>query len=137
MNPESENKKPKEISIKDFPILMSTQFFFVEQTPMRNELMAFIHETDKKSEMGINKSKWPQQYKIADHILFDRSKPLVFKTDLIKDYEQEVIDNARSYMRNFIKMTSIQRAYHLTIIAWFVEKLVDIQKTAEKNHWKI
>lgn len=134
---EQPKKVVKPIFISDFPMLERTQRFFVEQTPMRSELMNYIHETNRKNGLTLYPEKWPAHCKIAKQILFNPALPIVFRTDLVDKYGHAVVDNIRSYMNNYIRMTSIQKIDHLAIIGWFVEQIVDIEATSKQNNWPI
>ncbi len=134
---QQEEQHVKEILITDFPKLDRTQFFFVTKTPMQTELTEFVTASGLKDRVFLPNKHLPAHIKMAEHILFNPQKHIMFKEELEQNYEKEVLDNAKSYFSNFRKMTHIQKPEHLAIIAWFVDQLVDIEKTAEYNKYKM
>ncbi len=127
----------KKLTLKDFPILERSQFFFVEKTPMKSELLQFIHESGIRASLSDRYDRMPKNCKLAKNILYDKTKPLVYKTDLITLYDYDVIENAKLYFQNWIKMPAVNEKDHLACIGWFISQLVDIDETAKLNQWDV
>lgn len=135
----NETPKPpvKKLTINDLPILERSQFFFTTQLPMRSEMLQYIHESGIKANLSAYYAKQPEHCKLADKILFDPRRHLVYKEDLQSKYTHQVIENAKSYLQSWIKMPSVLRKDHIAVIGWFVEQLVDIKATCALNQWTL
>lgn len=137
MSEETQKPKVTPLTIQDLPILERNQFFFVTQLPMKAELLQYIHNSGIKENLSAYYHKMPQHCKLADKILFDPRRHLIYKEELKDKYTFQVIENAKSYFQSWIKMPAVMRKDHIAVIGWFVEQMVDIEKTCALNSWTL
>lgn len=126
-----------ELTIKDLPILERSQFFFVAQLPMKTELMHYLHHTGTIPNLSANYTRLPPNCQLAEKILFDPRRHLIFKDDLDSKFDFQVLENAKAYLECWKKMPGVLRKNHVAVLGWFIEQIVDIPKTCALNQWTL
>ncbi len=137
MSQDPQTPTVKDLTITDLPILERPRFFFVAQLPMKNELIQYLHEKGITPNLSSIYGRLPQNAKLAEKILFDPRRHLIYKDDLNSKYDFQVLENAKSYLECWIKMPGILRKNHIAVLGWFIDQIVDIKKTCALNQWTL
>lgn len=127
------------MTIKDLPILSKIEAHWLNSKPLDNTLSTAVQETKFYKETRQIRPDWwtLHENKLAMLLKFNAGKPAVIKESAIEEHGQEVIDNAYRYMTSIINRNNIQPiALQYAVIAWFIEQMIDIDKTKELNKWE-
>lgn len=127
------------MTILDLPILSKIEAHWLSSKPLDSKFATAIQETDFYLETRrINPDWWTMhENKLAQLLKFNAGKPAVIKESAIEQYGQDVIDNAQRYMTIIINRSNIQPiALQYAAIAWFIDQMIDIDKTKELNNWE-
>jgi hypothetical protein len=128
------------ITIKDLPILDPIQAHFLNSKPLDNDFATAIQETTFYEESRNTK---PEYFRILENLLayqlkFNTNSVFFIKQEAIDKYGQDVINNASRYFSNLRLRNNIQPAsLQIAAIAWFIDEMIDIEKTKEQNKWEL
>lgn len=126
------------MTIKDLPILNSIQAHWLNSRPLDNDLTAAVQSTPFYKETREIKIEWWRLHenKCAQLLKFNTGSQAVIKESAIEEFGQEIVNNAYRYMSNIAARSNIQPvALQYAAIAWFVDQMIDIEKTKALNNW--
>ena len=126
-------------SIKDLLPLTPITAHWMSSKPLDNEFATMVQGTAFYTETRYVKPEWwtKHENKLAYLIKFHNKCAVVFKESAIEKHGKEVVDNAYRYMTNIANRSNIQPvSLQYAAIAWFIDQMVDIDKTKELHQWK-
>lgn len=122
------------MTITDLPVLEQTQFNFLMTHPIINQLITFINKSDYMSELKKPQHQWNQHSKLARELSFNKNIQIVTSREAINEYGHDITINAIRYLKAFVSGNILRRADGVAVMAWMVEKVVDIEETAKYNN---
>ncbi len=127
------------MTIKDLPILDSIKSHFLSNSPLDNQLILEVQDSQYAIEVKTNR---PEMWKIRENklALLMKQNQSVFiesRIDAENEYGLDCIQNAKRYLQCIINKKNMPNFWlHVSVISWFIYQFVDIEKTLKANRWQ-
>jgi hypothetical protein len=126
------------MTIKDLPILDPIQAHFLNSQPLPNDFLTFIQNTEFYNE-AKNRRFTEFKHKensLAYLLLTNGNASTILKEDAIEKYGRDAVNNAQRHLNHLIKRRGVSPiGLHYAAIAWYVQQIVNIDKTIDFNKW--
>lgn len=124
---------------EDLPIFESSQFQFVNVSPLNSELITLTNNLKFQERLLRTKQvDWSLEMNLSRELHNNPRYAMVISQLAIDKLGHERASNNFRYLNIFIKHVKIRPVDHVAIILWFIENgLIDIPKTIETNKIKI
>jgi hypothetical protein len=126
------------MTIKDLPILDTIQTHFLNVEPLPNEFSLHVQGTKYFIEARYKRvmDYKLEENKLAHLLKFNTGSAYWPKQSAIDEYGQEAVSNAQRHLNQLLKRSNISPiGLQYAAIAWYIEQIVDIEKTKEHNKW--
>jgi hypothetical protein len=127
------------MTIKDLPTLDAIQAHFINSSPLDSKFCDFVQSTDfyKETRLGRPAFYWKMpENRIANSLKFNKTSPFFIRDDAREKYGNDAINNASRHFTHLLKRNDIPFSLHCAIISWYVQEMIDIEKTIEYNKWE-
>jgi hypothetical protein len=128
----------EKFTIKNLSILTPIEAHWLNSKPLDNEFLSAVQATEfYKETRQIRVDYWKsRENKLAYQLKFNSNSPVTFKEDAVEKYGMELINNAHRHLSHLMRRTNVSpAALHVAAIAWYVNEIIDIEKTNEQNRW--
>jgi hypothetical protein len=126
------------MTIKDLATLDTIQAHFLNTQPLPNEFSLHVQGTKFFIEARYKRimDYRLEENKLAHLLKFNTGSAFWLKQSAIDEYGQEVVGNAQRHLNHLLKRSNISPiGLQYAAIAWYIEQIVDIEKTKEHNKW--
>lgn len=127
------------MTILDLPKLTPIEAHWINSKPIDSDFLLFIQGKDYYREAKtIRPDYWKyEENRLAMQLKFKQNAPVSLKDSSIKKYGKPAVDNAYQHFTHLCKRTNISPlSLHFAIMAWYIEEIIDIEKTKELNDWQ-
>jgi hypothetical protein len=128
----------KEITILDLPKLTPIEAHWLNTKPLDNYFLLHVQSKDFYREAKtVRPDNWKhEENKLAMQLKFKLNSPVSLKQSAIEKFGKPAVDNAYQHFTHLCKRNNISPlALHYAAMAWYIEQIIDIEKTKELNGW--
>lgn len=128
------------MTINDLPKLDPIQAHFLNSQPLDNAFATAVQETEYYKETRFTKVEFYRSVvnKLAYELKFNAESPFFIKQEAIDKYGQEAVNNASRHLSHLRRRNNVHPvALQIAAISWFIDQIIDIEKTKEENKWDL
>ena len=128
------------MTIKNLPKLDPIQAHWLNSQPLDNAFATEIQDTEYyKETRNTNLPYWRiKENKLAYELKFNANSVFLIKQEAIDLYGEEAVNNASRHLSHLLKRSNIHPvSLQYAAISWYINQIVDIEKTKELNKWEL
>lgn len=134
------NVKKRTMTIKDLPQLDSLKVHFISQSPLDNDFIVAVQDTEYCTEARkVRVDSWTfKENKLALLMKHNKGAFLSFSKEAEAKYDQAILQNASRYLNIILGKNNIPTGgLHVSVISWFIFQMIDVDATLKLNKWEI
>ena len=134
------NVKKRTMTIKDLPQLDSLKVHFISQSPLDNDFIVAVQDTEYCTEARkVRVDSWTfKENKLALLMKHNKGAFLAFSKEAEAKYDQAILQNASRYLNIILGKNNIPTGgLHVSVISWFIFQMIDVDATLKLNKWEI
>lgn len=134
------NVKKRTMTIKDLPQLDSLKVHFISQSPLDNDFIVAVQDTEYCTEARkVRVDSWTfKENKLALLMKHNKGAFLAFSKEAEAKYDQAILQNASRYLNIILGKNNIPTGgLHVSVISWFIFQMLDVEATLKLNKWEI